>query len=64
MLNDAPKDLVSEADYNSFYVYTEDVDNVYLNETELQLLKDFDFSGTPHLERVRDWFLLLAWTGS
>ncbi|MGB4415437.1 MAG: site-specific integrase [Paludibacter sp.] len=46
------------------YVFTEDVDNVYLNETELQQLKDFDFSGVPHLDRVRDWFLLLAWTGS
>jgi integrase len=64
MLNDAPKELVAESDYDGFYVYTEDVDNVYLNEVELQLLKDFDFSGTPHLERVRDWFLLLAWTGS
>lgn len=64
MLNDAPKELVAESDYNSFYVYTEDVDNVYLNEMELKLLKDFNFSDTPHLDRVRDWFLLLAWTGS
>lgn len=54
----------SEADTSNFYVFNEDVDNVYLNETELQLLKDFDFISTPHLDRVRDWFLLLAWTGS
>lgn len=54
----------NEADTTSFYVFNEDVDNVYLNETELQQLKDFDFSNVPHLERVRDWFLLLAWTGS
>lgn len=47
-----------------FYVFTEDVDNVYLSEVELQQLKDFDFSTVPHLDRVRDWFLLLAWTGS
>lgn len=53
-----------DADTTSFYVFNEDVDNVYLNETELQQLKDFDFSDVPHLERVRDWFLLLAWTGS
>lgn len=45
-------------------VYVEDVENVYLNETELQQLEDADFSKLPHLERVRDWFLLLAWTGS
>ena len=46
------------------YVFTEEVDNVYLNETELKQLKDFDFTAVPHLDRVRDWFLLLAWTGS
>lgn len=45
-------------------VFTDDVNNVFLNETELQQLKDFDFSAVPHLDRVRDWFLLLAWTGS
>lgn len=54
----------TDADTTSFYVFNEDVDNVYLNEAELQQLKDFDFSNVPHLERVRDWFLLLAWTGS
>lgn len=54
----------SDADTTSFYVFNEDVDNVYLNETELQQLKNTDFSAVPHLDRVRDWFLLLAWTGS
>lgn len=61
MLNEAKN---NDADTSNFYVYTEDVDNVYLNETELKQLKDFDFSNVPHLDRVRDWFLLLAWTGS
>lgn len=49
--------------YNRFHVFTEEVDTVYLNEKELQQLKDKDFSKTPYLDRVRDWFLLLAWTG-
>jgi len=40
------------------------VDTCYLNESELQQLKDADFSKIPHLARVRDWFLLFAWTGS
>ena len=35
-----------------------------MNESELQQLKDVDFSKMPSLDRVRDWFLLLAWTGS
>jgi integrase len=63
MLNDAPKDLIAKSDHRGFHVFTEEIDNVYLNEIELGQLKDFDFSKTIHLERVRDWFLLLAWTG-
>ena len=42
---------------------SEDADTIYLNEKELQQLKDKDFSETLYLDRVRDWFLLLAWTG-
>lgn len=49
--------------YNSFHVFTEDTDTIYLNESELQQLKGKDFSKSPYLDRVRDWFLLLAWTG-
>lgn len=41
----------------------EDVDNIALNETELQALADLDLAENPHLDRVRDQFLLLAWTG-
>jgi len=46
-----------------FYASKEETDTIYLNEKELQQLKDKDFSQTPYLDRVRDWFLLLAWTG-
>lgn len=46
------------------YVFTEEVNNVYLDETELQKLKDLNLKDTPHLDRVRDNFLLLAWTCS
>lgn len=41
----------------------EDIDNIALNETELQALADLDLAEHPHLDRVRDQFLLLAWTG-
>ena len=41
----------------------EDIDNIALNETELQALADLDLARWPHLDRVRDQFLLLAWTG-
>lgn len=50
--------------YNTFHVFTEEVDSIYLNESELQQMFDFNFGGQPFLDRVRDWFLLLAWTGS
>lgn len=41
----------------------EDIDNCYLDENELQALADLDLAGNPCLDRVRDQFLLLAWTG-
>jgi site-specific recombinase XerD len=40
-----------------------DVDTVYFSETELMRLKNTDLSKIPYLERVRDMFLLLCWTG-
>lgn len=42
-------------------VLREDVNNIYLNEKQLKVLTEHPFSGA--LERVRDLFLLLAWTG-
>ena len=41
----------------------EDIDNTYLDEKELQALADLDLAANPCLDRVRDQFLLLAWTG-
>jgi integrase len=46
-----------------FTVTKEDIDSIYLNETELQQIKEIDLNNDPKLERVRDWFLLLSWTG-
>lgn len=41
----------------------EDIDNTYLDEKELQVLANLDLANNPYLDRVRDQFLLLAWTG-
>lgn len=41
----------------------EDIDNCYLDERELQSLADLDLSSHAYLDKVRDQFLLLAWTG-
>lgn len=64
MLNEATNAGVNTSTtYNQFHVFTEETDTIYLNEAELEQLKECDFTDSPHLDRVRDWFLLLAWTG-
>ena len=64
-LNDATKQGINSNMFydKNFKVRKESADSIYLNEKELQQIKDADLSKTPHLDRVRDWFLLLAWTG-
>ena len=65
MLNEARKQGYNTSTYyKSFHVFTEDTDAVYLDESELELMRNTDFSKSPYLDRIRDWFLLLAWTGS
>ena len=41
----------------------EDIDNIYLDEEELKVLADLELADSSYLDRVRDQFLLLAWTG-
>ncbi|MDR2970348.1 MAG: site-specific integrase [Bacteroidales bacterium] len=65
MLNAATFQKYNTNDYfSSFHVFKEETDNVYLNEDELTQLKNTDFSDNTNYDRVRDWFLLLAWTCS
>jgi integrase len=64
ILAEAEKEGINKSTtYNQFAVYTEDSDAVYLNEAELLQMKNTDFSNDLTLDRVRDWFLLLAWSG-
>jgi integrase len=46
-----------------FASLSEDSDNIYLNEQELQLMLEKDLSQIPKLETVRDMFLIGCWTG-
>jgi site-specific recombinase XerD len=57
------KNLYSYDFGDEFTVLKEETDAIYLNESELQQLKEADLTKSPHLDRVRDCFLLLAWTG-
>lgn len=64
-LNEATaKGINSKVDYKSsrFKVVKEKADNVYLTESELYVLYNFDIK-VPRLERVRDLFLVGCWTG-
>lgn len=46
-----------------FEALTEDAETIYLNESELQKLYDYDFSNNPTYDHVRDLFLVGCWTG-
>lgn len=46
-----------------FKVVEEESENIYLDEDELELLHSLDLSQNTRLERVRDLFLVGAWTG-
>lgn len=46
-----------------FRVITEAANNIYLNESELMDLQKLDLSKNPRLAKVRDLFLIGAWTG-
>ncbi len=46
-----------------FKAFKEPGFSIYLNIDELNSLKDIDLSKEPHLERVRDLFLVGCWTG-
>ncbi len=60
-LNALDNDRKQLVDIGKLRVMREEVDNIYLNEQELQLIHDAELP--THLDRVRDCFLLLAWTG-
>jgi integrase len=57
------KGICTIPDMQNFVTFEEDVDTVYLSEKELLQLQKTNLSKTPHLDRVRDSFILLAWTG-
>jgi integrase len=45
----------------AFKVLSEEVENIYLNEHELEALRDLPLN--DHLSVIRDLFLILSWTG-
>lgn len=66
VLNEATEDGVNKnMAYKSrkISVGKTDTDNVYLTESEIQNLANIDLSKRPSLDRVRDLFIIAAYTG-
>ena len=66
VLNEATEMKInSYVSYKSrkFMAPSEDVDNIYLNEDELQQIHEFDFGKDKRLDNARDLFLIGCWTG-
>ncbi len=47
----------------NFVAISEESDNIYLTKEELKKFYEHDFTALPHLERVRDKFIVASWTG-
>lgn len=65
-MNEAAEEgLHSNTNHKSkrFIKTTNDVENVYLDESQLSKLAAKDFSGNKKIERARDLFLVGCWTG-
>lgn len=64
VLNDATENGVNTTlAFRRFAKPSEDVDNIALTEKELQDILHLDLSDSPHLDRVRDLFLIACHTG-
>lgn len=66
VLNEATEKGINKNQFyksSKFKAVTEDNENIYLSESELEQIRLHDFSNNERLERVRDLFLMGAWTG-
>lgn len=61
--NDAGYEVNQAFKSHRFKALSEESQSIYLNESELQMMFDYDFSDKPRLEKVRDLFMVAAWTG-
>ena len=61
----------TDAGYNAYTHFkshrfasiSEDTDSIHLNEQEIKAMYELDLTNNPRLDRVRDLFLVGAWTG-
>lgn len=63
IVHKADPTLIAKTKIDEFSTLTEEINNIYLTEEELQSLYKLDLSNNKTLEHAKDNFLLLAWTG-
>lgn len=71
-LKEAERDgLITDTSYKNYRTTTEEVDNIYLSESEIQRLYEIDFASedvkaqiddSSHIEETRDLFIVACWT--
>jgi integrase len=59
------RNLTKNLEYKNrrFTVLTEQVDKIYLTQSELKIIYELDLTGFPRLSRVRDLFIVASYTG-
>jgi integrase len=62
-LNAATPEHLSRDQFKDSKSISEESENIYLNEKELQAMYELDLTDKPRLDKVRDLFLVGCWTG-
>lgn len=57
------KKRTDNIEFKSFHVPTDNTFETYLSKEEIEKVKEFDLSGFPKHDAVRDWFVIGSWTG-
>ncbi|KKL27074.1 hypothetical protein LCGC14_2388820 [marine sediment metagenome] len=59
----ARKNIIDPIDTSDFIVYQEEVENIYLTESEVNAIYELDLSKDHERERIRDLFVLGCYSG-
>ncbi|MFV0419884.1 MAG: tyrosine-type recombinase/integrase [Dysgonomonas sp.] len=46
-----------------FYQPNDDTHDIVLDESEIQVIAEYDFNSSPRLDNVRDWLIIGLWSG-
>lgn len=55
--------ITDESLSDNFFRTSEDSETIVIDENEIDIVYQHDFSDNPRFEKVRDWFVIGVWTG-